>query len=369
MRVGVVREVKPSERRVALTPAGARELSGDGHEVVVEAGAGLGSGFDDAAYAAAGARVAGAAEEVWEGSELLLKVKEPVAAEYPLLSAGTALFAFLHLAANAPLVDALLRAGTTAIAYETVEDHDGVLPLLVPMSEIAGRLAAQFGAWFLQGPQGGRGVLMGGAPGVAAADVLVIGGGTVGTQVARVAAGMGAQVTVLERSPRRIRALDERFAGAVRVLMSDAPTLEARLGEADLVVGAVLVPGARAPHVVTREMLATMRPRAVIVDVSIDQGGCVETSRPTSHEEPSFVVDDIVHLCVANLPAAVPRTATRALTNATLPYVRRLAGPGVERALAEDAGLARGLNVRGGEIVSQPVADAHARRPPLPAPG
>jgi alanine dehydrogenase len=358
MRIGVVKEIKPAERRVALTPAGARELAHAGHEVLVERGAGAGAGFEDAAYEIAGARIVAQAAEVWSASELLLKVKEPIEPEYELMHDELTLFTYLHLAPNRALTDALLRSGTTAIAYETVEDERGRLPLLAPMSEVAGRLAAQAGAYFLQDPLGGPGILIGGVPGVAPANVLVIGGGVVGTHAARIAAGMGAEVTILERSLDRLRELEELFDGRVRCLMSDALSLERGLRDADLVIGAVLVPGALAPRLVTREMLGMLRPRRVLVDVAIDQGGCFETSQPTTHGAPTYEVDGIVHYCVANMPGAVPATSTQALTNATLPYVRRLADLGVDAALESDPGLARGLNVAAGRIVYEPVAEA-----------
>jgi alanine dehydrogenase len=350
MRVGVVKEIKPAERRVALTPAGAAELVGAGHEVLVEAGAGVGSGFADDAYAAAGAQLTGDAATVWGDAELLVKVKEPIAAEYPLLSEETALFTYLHLAAEPALTDALVSARTTGIAYETVTEADGSLPLLAPMSEVAGRLAGQAGAYFLQHPLGGRGVLIGGVPGVAPARVVVIGGGVVGFNAARVAAGMGAEVTILERSPRRLRELEDRFDGRIRVVMSDPLSLEEEVSNADVVIGAVLIPGAAAPKLITRELLGKMRERAVIVDVAIDQGGCAETSRPTTHGEPTYVVDGILHYCVANMPGAVPATSTRALTNATMPYVRALADQGVEAALENDPRLAAGLNTQAGDV-------------------
>ncbi len=359
MIVGVARELKPAERRVALTPAGARELSGDGHRVLVEAEAGAGSGFPDRAYEEAGAEIVDQ-EQVWSTSELLLKVKEPIEPEYGLLRSGLTLFTYLHLAADPPLAAALRESGTCAIAYETVQDPAGRLPLLAPMSEIAGRLATQAGAYFLQSPQGGSGVLIGGAAGVAAARVLVLGGGAAGTAAARVAAGMGADVTILERSTARIGELEEIFEGRARVLMSDGVTIEEETGRSDLVIGTVLVPGARAPRLLTRELLASMRDGSVIVDVAIDQGGCAETSRPTTHAEPTFVVDGVVHYCVTNMPGAVPSTSTRALTNASLPHVRMLAGAGVDAALEADPGLAFGVNVRDGEIVSAPVAEALA---------
>ncbi|MBV9804661.1 MAG: alanine dehydrogenase [Solirubrobacterales bacterium] len=360
MRVGVVKETKVAERRVALTPAGARELTAAGHQVLVEQGAGEGSGCSDLAYEAAGARLIERAPDVWAESELLLKVKEPVPDEYGLVHDRLTLFTYLHLAPNRPLTEALLRSGATAIAYETIEDSHGGLPLLAPMSEIAGRLAAQAGAYYLQAPFGGPGVLIGGVPGVAPARVVVIGGGVVGTHAARIAVGMEAEVTILERSLERLRVLDEQFGRRARVLMSDVSTLEAALAEADMLIGAVLVPGARTPRLVTREMLSLMRRSSVIVDVAIDQGGCFETSRPTTHAEPVYDLDGIVHYCVANMPGAVPATATRALTNATLPYVRALADRGIERALAPDPGFARGVNIRAGEIVYQPVAEAYA---------
>ena len=360
MRIGVVKEIKPAERRIALTPAGTRELAQAGHEVLVERGAGAGAGFEDAAYELAGAQLVPRAADVWAASELLLKVKEPIEPEYALMHDRLTLFTYLHLAPNRPLTEALLHAGTTAIAYETVEDHRGRLPLLAPMSEVAGRLAAQAGAYFLQDPFGGPGILMGGVPGVAPANVLVIGGGVVGTHAARIAAGMGAEVTILERSLDRLRELEEHFDGRVRCVMSDALSLEQGLRDADLVIGAVLVPGALAPRLVTREMLGTLRPRRVLVDVAIDQGGCFATSHPTTHGAPTYEVDGIVHYCVANMPGAVPATSTRALTNATLPYVRRIADLGVDAALAADLGLARGLNVAAGEIVYAPVAEAFA---------
>ena len=324
-----------------------------------QAGAGRGSGFDDTDYAQAGARLVDDATEVWAESELLLKVKEPIAPEYAHLRSDLVLFTYLHLAPDPDLTRALLDAGTTAIAYETVEDPNGGLPLLAPMSEIAGRLATQAGAFYLQAPLGGSGILIGGAPGVAAANVLVVGGGAVGAHAARVAVGMGAHVTILERSLPRIRVLEERFTGMARVLMSDGLTLRDELPRADLVIGAVLVPGARAPRLISREDLARLGPGSVIVDVAIDQGGCVETARPTTHGEPTYVVDGVVHYCVANMPGAVPRTSTRALTNATLPYVLALAS-GVGPALDADPGLRRGVNVDGGAIVNAAVEEAFA---------
>jgi alanine dehydrogenase len=358
MQIGVVREIKAAERRVALTPAGALELVRAGHAVTVEQDAGAASGFPDEAYVKAGAQIEPESAAIWAQSELLLKVKEPIAPEFPHMREDLVLFAYLHLAPDPTLTEALVSSGITAIAYETVEDERGGLPLLAPMSEIAGRLATQAGAYYLQSPYGGNGTLIGGAPGVAPARVLVIGGGAVGTHAARVAVGMGADVTILERSIPRIRELEELFSGRARVLMSDAYTLSDELRVADLVVGAVLIPGARAPKLISRDDVRSMREGSVITDVAIDQGGCVETSRPTTHESPTYVVDGVVHYCVANMPGAVPATSTRALTNATLPYVQALAG-GVDEALDRDPFLARGLNVREGEITYGPVADAY----------
>ena len=358
--VGLVAELKPGERRCALTPAGARELAAAGHDVLVQAGAGDGSGFTDAKYTQAGARLAPDAATVWASADLLLKVKEPITREYEHLRAGQTLFTYLHLAADRPLTEALVDSGTTAVAYETIEDRDGRLPLLAPMSEIAGRLAAQAGAYFLQDPLGGRGVLIGGVPGVAPARVTVLGGGVVGTHAARVACGMGADVTILDRSLPRLRELDELFEGRARVVMSSAAQIEEELLRSDVVIGAVLVPGAAAPKLVTREMLHLLPARAVLVDVAIDQGGCFETSRPTTHAEPAYEVDGILHYCVANMPGAVPRTSTRALTNATLPYVKALAEFGVDELIAHDPGVAPGVNVRDGVVVSAPVAEALA---------
>ena len=359
MRVGVVKETKPAEARVALTPGGALQLVADGHQVWIEAGAGTGSGFTDEDYVAAGARICQTPQEIWGETELLLKVKEPIAAEHELLRPGLTLFTYLHLAPNRDLIRALLSSGATAIAYETVEDSCGALPLLAPMSEIAGRLAAQAGAFFLQSPQGGNGTLIGGAPGVRPARVLVIGGGIVGAHAARVCFGMGAELTILERSIPRIRELEDRFQGGATVLMSDPLTLADELARADLVIGAVLIPGARAPHLITRDALDGIADGSVLVDVAIDQGGVAETSIPTTHDEPTYEVGGVLHYCVANMPGAVPATSTRALTNATLPYVRALAA-GVDRALRGDDGLAHGLNVRDGEIVYAPVAEAWA---------
>ena len=358
MRIGVAKEIKPQEYRVALTPAGARELAQRGHEVVVEEGAGAGSAFPDETYERAGASIV-SVDEVWERSELLLKVKEPIAAEYSRLRAGLTLFTYLHIAADEPLTRALVDSGITAIAYETVETDRGALPLLAPMSEIAGRLAPQAGAHHLEKPKGGRGVLLGGVAGVAQGRVLVIGGGIVGYNAAVIALGLGAQVTILERSVDRMRHLEEILSGRVTLLMSSSLQVEESLKEADLVIGAVLIPGALAPKLVTREMLGAMKRESVLVDVAIDQGGCAETSRPTTHDDPTYTVDGVIHYCVANMPGAVPITSTRALTNVTLPYVEAIANHGVSGAIRSDPALARGVNVVGGHVTYEAVADAH----------
>jgi len=361
VKIGVVKEVKPAELRVALTPAGTEELVGGGHTVLVERGAGEGSGFPDEAYLAAGAQMQDEADKIWAEVDLVVKVKEPVGPELAFLHEGLIVFTYLHLAANPELTRALVASGATGVAYETVEDAAGQLPLLAPMSEIAGRLAGQVVAHHLTAPAGGRGVLVGGSPGVAPARVLVLGGGVVGVYAARVARGMGAEVTVLERSDERLRYLDERFEGSVRCLMSDAHSIVEQLSSNDAVIGAVLVHGAAAPKLIRRSMLAGMPPRSVIVDVAIDQGGCAETSRPTTHEAPTFVVDGVVHYCVANMPGAVPVTSTRALTNATLPYLHRLADWGLERYCEEDPGFAKGLNVRSHKITHPAVAAAYKK--------
>ncbi len=362
MRVGVVREIKAAEWRVALTPAGTAELVGAGNTVLVETGAGEGSGFPDTAYLNAGAVVVDDAAKIWADVDLLVKVKEPLEPEFPLLHEGLILFTYLHLAADPALTAALVRSGATAVAYETVEDANGHLPLLAPMSEIAGRLAGQVVAHYLTTPMGGRGILAGGAPGVLPARVLVLGGGVVGVYAARVARGLGADVTILERSDQRLRYLDERFEGSVRSVMSDAHSIIEQLACSDAVIGAVLVPGAAAPKLVSRAMLSSMPSHAVIVDVAIDQGGCTETSRPTTHEAPTYVVDDVLHYCVANMPGAVPVTSTRALTNATLPYLHRLTDLGLDGFGLKDPGFAMGVNVRDHEVVHPAVAATY--KPP-----
>jgi alanine dehydrogenase len=358
MKIGVVKEIKTDEYRVALTPAGARELVRRGHEVVVERGAGEGSAFTDAAYELEGARLADA-EDVWAEAELLLKVKEPLREEYPLLREDLVLFTYLHLAASAELTDALVASGAACVAYETVETDDRALPLLAPMSEIAGRLAAQAGAYFLEKPLGGRGLLLGGVPGVARGSVVVIGGGIVGYNAALIALGLGADVTIIERSVDRMRDLETSLPGGVGLLMSSGLQIEESVARADVVIGAVLIAGALAPKLVTREMVRAMKEGAVICDVAIDQGGCFETSRPTTHSEPVYVVDGVTHYCVANMPGAVPITATKALTNVTLPYVEAIASHGLADAVHRDRALARGVNVLEGRITYEAVANAH----------
>ena len=358
MRVGVAREIKPQEYRVALTPAGARELVDGGHDVLVESSAGLGSAFADDAYERAGAQIV-SVDEVWAGSELLLKVKEPIPVEYPRLREELTLFTYLHIAADEPLTRALVDSGIIAIAYETVETDHGALPLLAPMSEIAGRLAPQAGADHLEKPKGGRGILLGGVAGVAPARVLIVGGGMVGYNAAVIALGMGAQVTILERSVERMRFLEHILSGRVQLLMSSSLQLEETIKDADLTIGAVLIPGALAPKLVTRELLRTMKEGSVFVDVAIDQGGCAETSRPTTHDDPVYVEEGVIHYCVANMPGAVPITSTRALTNVTLPYVEQLADLGTVGAVSANPELARGVNAVGGKLTYEAVAEAH----------
>jgi alanine dehydrogenase len=358
MKIGVAKEIKSDEYRVALTPAGARELADAGHDVLVEQGAGEGSAFPDDAYETVGADIV-SVDDVWRDSELLLKVKEPIAPEYDRLREGLVLFTYLHLAADKGLTEALVESGITAVAYETVETGSRALPLLAPMSEIAGRLAAQAGAYFLEKPLGGRGLLLGGVPGVAPGQVVVIGGGMVGYNSAVIALGLGANVTIIERSIDRMRHLEEVLGGRVTLLMSSSLQIEESVAQADVVIGAVLIPGAVAPKLVTRAMVAEMKDGSVIADVAIDQGGCFETARPTTHSEPVYVVDGVTHYCVANMPGAVPITATKALTNATLPYVEAIATHGLPEAVARDPALARGVNVLDGKITYQAVAEAH----------
>jgi alanine dehydrogenase len=358
MIVGVPSEIKLDEYRVAITPAGVRELSTRGHEVLIQSGAGVGSAMSDEQFIAQGARIAPDAQAVFADAELVLKVKEPQPVEVAMLREGQTLFTYLHLAAEPELARGLQESGATCIAYETVEDAAGRLPLLAPMSEVAGKIATQAGAFMLEKPLGGRGILLGGVPGVAAATVLVIGGGVVGMNAAFIAIGMQADVFVFDRSIDRLRELEVAFAGRASTVYSSTLAIEEMLPQADLVIGAVLVHGGRAPHVVSRAQLGVMKPGAVLVDVSIDQGGCFETSRPTTHSDPTYEVDGVTHYCVTNMPGAVPITSTYALTNATLPYVLALADAGAQDAMAVDPGLRLGLNVQGGEIVHPAVVEA-----------
>jgi alanine dehydrogenase len=357
MRIGVAKEIKPDEYRVALTPAGALELINQGHQVAIETGAGIGSAFPDADYERVGALLT-SVDEVWDSSDMVLKVKEPVASEYRRLREGLILFTYLHIAADEPLTHALIDSGITGVAYETVE-VGRALPLLAPMSEVAGRLASQAGAYFLEKPLGGRGLLLGGVPGVAPGKVVIVGGGVVGYNAAVIALGLGAQVTILERSIDRMRHLEEILSGRVSLLMSSSLQIASSVEEADLVIGAVLIPGAVAPKLVTREMIAGMKEGAVVVDVAIDQGGCFETSHPTTHADPVYVVDGVTHYCVANMPGAVPITSTNSLTNATLPYVEAIANHGLKAAVAADPALAKGVNVIDGKLTYAAVAEAH----------
>ena len=358
MRIGVPREIKVHEYRVGMVPAGVRELTMSGHEVIVESGAGKGIGVDDAHYEACGARVVGTAEQVFAGSDMIVKVKEPQAPEYRMLRPGQVLFTYLHLAADREQTLGLMKSGATPIAYETVTGRNNSLPLLTPMSEVAGRMSIQVGANCLQKAEGGFGVLLGGVPGVQPAKVVILGGGVAGTHAAEMAVGLRADVTVVDRSVDRLRELSSIFGSSLRTAYSTAETIERLVLDADLVVGAVLLVGAAAPKLVTRAMIKRMKQGAVLVDIAIDQGGCFETSHPTTHADPTFLVDGVIHYCVANMPGAVPRTSTFALTNATLPYVRALADHGWETALRNDAGLAAGLNVNNGKVIHQAVAAA-----------
>ncbi|GEK79061.1 alanine dehydrogenase [Agrococcus baldri] len=358
MRVGIPTEIKNNENRVGMTPAGVDTLVARGHDVLVQAGAGLGSRIDDEAFRATGATIVDTAAEVWGEADMVVKVKEPIAAEYGHLRADQTLFTYLHLAADRPLTDALVAAGTTAIAYETVQLPDRSLPLLSPMSEVAGRLSIAVGAHALLRAQGGRGTLLGGVAGTPAARVVVIGGGVAGEHALANAIGMGADVTVIDLSLPRLRDLQRRYGTSLRTRVSTRLDIAEELADADLVIGSVLIPGAAAPKLVTDAMVAAMKPGAVLVDIAIDQGGCFEGSRPTTHDNPTFPVHDAVFYCVANMPGAVPETSTRALTNATLPYVAAVADKGWERAAAEDAALAKGLNVQDGRVVNAAVARA-----------
>ncbi|WP_292727865.1 alanine dehydrogenase [Microbacterium sp. UBA837] len=358
MRIGVPTEIKNNENRVAMTPAAVDALVRRGHTVTVQRGAGLGSAFTDDAYRAAGAQIADTAEETWGGAEMVVKVKEPIAPEYGLLREDLTLFTYLHLAADRPLTDALMSAGTTAIAYETVQTVDRALPLLAPMSEVAGRLSITVGANALMSPAGGRGMLLGGVPGTPKAKVVVIGGGVAGEHATANALGLGANVTVIDISLPKLRALEARFGGAIQTRASTRYEIAEQLADADLVIGSVLIPGAAAPKLVTDEMVAGMKPGSVLVDIAIDQGGCFEGSHPTTHDNPTFAVHQSLYYCVANMPGAAPHTSTRALGNATLPYIATIADHGWDAASEADPALARGLNVRGGVVVNEGVRAA-----------
>lgn len=361
MIVGVPREIKDNEARVGVTPAGVKVLVEAGHKVLVETQAGALSGFPDEEYHRAGAELVATAAEAWTRAEMVVKVKEPIEPEYGFFRSGLVLFTYLHLAPVRDLTDKLLEAGVIGIAYETVRDAAGTLPLLTPMSEVAGRMSIQVGAAYLEKEHGGRGILLGGVPGVPPAHVTVIGGGIVGTNAARIAAGMGAKTTIIDKNLNRLREIDDIFNGRVFTLASNSYNLAQATAEADLVIGGVLIPGATAPKLVTRAMVANMKKGAVIVDVAIDQGGCVETAKPTTHSAPSYTVDGVVHYCVTNMPGAVPHTSTLALTNATIPYVLRLAQLGAQEALRRDAGLAEGLNTWMGKLTYRGVAESQQR--------
>src|SRR2546421_3534197 len=357
MLVGVPKEIKTDEYRVALIPVGVEELTRAGHQVVIQAGAGQGSGINDDQYAVHGAEIVLSAEEIWQRAELIVKVKEPLPEEWPLLRPGQIVFTYFHFAADEPLTRAVMKSGITAIAYETIKDAKGTLPLLTPMSEVAGRMSIQEGAKYLERPFDGRGILLAGVPGVAPATVVVIGGGGVGANAARVAAGLGANVFILDVNLDRLRYLDDVMPRNVTTLFSNRHNILETIQWADLIIGAVLIPGAKAPHLVRREDLRRMPHRAVVIDVAIDQGGCLETSRPTTHAKPTYIVDDIVHYCVTNMPGAVGRTSTYALTNVTLPYALQLANKGVEKATRDNAGLAAGVNVKAGKVTNTAVAE------------
>jgi alanine dehydrogenase len=366
MIIGVPKEIKDNEARVAITPAGVKALTEAGHKVLVETRAGLASGFDDAEYQNAGAEIVGDAGYVWGKSETIVKVKEPIESEYPYFRPGLVLFTYLHLAPLPVLTDKLLETKVIGIAYETVRDRQGTLPLLTPMSEVAGRMSVQVGATYLEKERGGRGILLGGVPGVPPAQVTIIGGGIVGTNAAKIALGFGAKVTLVDVNLNRLRELDDLYGGRLYTLASNSYNIAIATREADLVIGGVLIPGATAPKLVTRAMVSQMKKGAVIVDVAIDQGGCVETARPTSHSNPSYVVDGVVHYCVTNMPGAVPHTSTLALTNSTFPYLLRLANLGAREALKQDAGLAEGLNTWQGALTYRGVAESQ-QKPWTPA--
>lgn len=358
MLIGVPKEIKPDEYRVALTPAGAEMLTQSGHDIVVEAGAGLGSGFTDDYYENAGATILATADEVWAKAEMIMKVKEPIAPEWPRMRSGQVIFTYFHFAAAEDLTRAVIASGAIAIAYETVELPSGELPLLTPMSEVAGRMAVQEGAKYLEKPQGGLGVLLGGVPGVRPGKVVILGGGVVGTNAAKMAAGLGARVQIMDINLDRLRYLDDVMPANVETLFSTRYSIRKQVEDADLIIGAVLIPGAKAPSLITREDLSLMREGTVICDVAIDQGGCVETMKPTTHNDPVYTVDGVIHYAVANMPGGVPRTSTLALTNATLPYAIALAKKGWQKACADDPALALGVNVVDGKVTYAGVADA-----------
>jgi alanine dehydrogenase len=358
MIIGVPKEIKQSENRVAVTPAGVMEFVKGGHTIYVQSTAGVGSGFSDAEYEFAGAKILPTIEDVYGIAEMIIKVKEPIASEYKLIKKDQLLFTYFHFASYEPLTMAMIESGAVCLAYETVESSDRSLPLLIPMSEVAGRMAIQEGAKYLEKPMGGRGILLGGVPGVAPAKVLVLGGGIVGTQAAKMAAGLGARVSILDISLKRLRYLSDVMPANVTTMMSNEYTIRRLIKDHDLIVGGVLVPGAKAPHLITKDMLKEMRPGTVVVDVAVDQGGCIETCKPTTHDDPTFVVDGVVHYCVANMPGAVPYTSTIALTNATLPYALQLANKGWKKACADNNELKLGLNVVNGKVVYKGVADA-----------
>jgi alanine dehydrogenase len=358
MTIGVPKEIKNNENRVALTPAGTQELVKRGHTVNIQSNAGASSGFSDDEYVKAGATLVQDAPSVFRQSDMIIKVKEPIEEEYSLIKRDQLVFTYFHFASYEPLAKAMVASGAVCLAYETVERADGSLPLLIPMSEVAGRMAIQEGAKYLEKPLKGRGILLGGVPGVKPAKVLILGGGVVGTNAAKIAAGMGADVTITDVNLTRLRYLDDVMPKNVHTLVSNEYTIRELVKDHDLIVGAVLIPGAKAPRLITRDMLKTMRPGTVLVDVAVDQGGCIETCTPTTHENPTFIIDDVVHYCVANMPGAVPYTSTLALTNATLPYVIKLANQGWKKAAVENLELRNGLNIIKGEVVYKAVADA-----------
>jgi alanine dehydrogenase len=358
MIIGVPKEIKDNEYRVGMTPAGVKTLSDAGHTILIEKSAGEGSGIHDEEYKGASGQIVGGADEVWERAEMIVKVKEPVGPEYERMREGQLLFTYLHLAPDPTLTQVMLRRKVTGVAYETITNAEGHLPLLTPMSEVAGRMAVQVGAHYLQKPEGGRGVLMGGVPGVLPAKVVIIGGGVVGVNAIKMAVGLGANVVVLDKNLERLRYLDDIFRSEIKTLVSNPYTVQDACANADLVIGGVLIPGASAPRLVTRDMLKTMHRGAVIVDVAVDQGGCIETTKPTTHSNPTFYVDEVLHYCVANMPGAVPRTSTFALTNATLPYAVRLANKGLKDAITKDEHLRNGVNTYQGHLTNEPVAES-----------